>query len=738
MAYLNLMKFKVTEPVNDCVDNKVIRCQYKRSVSCLFGVCVLLLLQTVFVASAFAANIYVATNGNDRYSGRLPTVNAGHTDGPLATLTAARNAIRKLKNGHELNQPVTVIIAEGTYFINEPLLLGPEDSGTAQAPVTYYAAGKGAVFIGGFAVTNFKEKNGLWVADVSGKMPANGFEQLYINGEYATRAKTPNQGYYSPRLVQQTMLDRGQDRTTSTALQKIFLRPKQAAWLNDITEAERSRVMFNFYHQWDNTQRHLQSSSPQDTSFTIQGEEMKRWNPINKGTRFTVENFKAALDTAGEWYLEPSGRLYYKPKAGESIGQSTVYAPLVKQWLVIKGTDNNARVSNIKFENIAFRVSGYELPPNGQGPVQAAAPVEAAIMVDFTSNISFVKCQMANTGTNAVWFREGCRNGLVEQCYLHSLGAGGIKIGTVNIPEDSAALTQRIVVNNTIIQSGGYVFPNAVALAIFNAANNQVTHNDISNFIYTGISVGWVWGYKPSAATGNLIAFNHIHHLGGNQLGDMGGIYTLGPSAGTQVKNNVIDHITANGYGSWGLYADEGSSDILFENNLVYRTKSAGFHLHYGRNNVIRNNIFALGKAAQLQLGKAEANLSFTFTHNIIYYNKGELFQGSNDKHWQRAAIAIDSNCYFNPAKGAVVYPGKNTPVWKAYGHDANSVIDNPQFADLKNNDFRIQNTALLKQIGFTPFNYSQAGVYGTAEWIQKARLPAAVMAVYDQLMESR
>ena len=39
---------------------------------------------------------YVAVNGNDLWSGRLPEVNTQRTDGPFATLKAACKAARKL------------------------------------------------------------------------------------------------------------------------------------------------------------------------------------------------------------------------------------------------------------------------------------------------------------------------------------------------------------------------------------------------------------------------------------------------------------------------------------------------------------------------------------------------------------------------------------------------------------------------------------------------------------------
>jgi hypothetical protein len=65
----------------------------------------------------------------------------------------------------------------------------------------------------------------------------------------------------------------------------------------------------------------------------------------------------------------------------------------------------------------------------------------------------------------------------------------------------------------------------------------------------------------------------------------LSGIYTLGISTNTVIENNVCHDIVAWGYGGWGLYADQASSGILLQNNVVYRTKSAGFHQHFGMNN---------------------------------------------------------------------------------------------------------------------------------------------------------
>ena len=668
-----------------------------------------------------AATFYVALNGSDGWSGRLADPNAARTDGPFATLRRARDALRSLKAAAQLKEPVTVYLRGGVYRLEKPIEFTPADSGTEQAPISYAAyAGERPVFSGGRPITGWqKGDGGFWKAVIPAVKEGRWyFHQLFVNGQRRTRARTPNLGYlYTEGIL--APFDRAKWYDPGIAAKRGFrFRDGDLKRWNNPGDA-----LIVIYHSWT-TSIHL------ITELDLQ-ERIVKLAPISTwpigywweyNTRYHVENVFEALDQPGEWYLDRgTGTLYYWPMPGEDLAKAEVIAPLVRQTLVaFKGQPAAKKyVEHLRFRGLSFQHTDCHVAADMPTDQQGATERLPLIAAEGLRHAVFEDCEIAHAGENGLWLDSGCADNLVRRCRIHDLGASGVFVGPKgpgNTPETSV---ERNVVDNNFIHGGSHVFRGSQGVWIGRASYNRVTHNEISDFHHLGASVGHSWGYAPSTAHHNLVAFNHVHHVCNGYFSDGGGIYTLGISPGTVIGNNVVHDVVPTPLmpvGGCGIYLDEGSSGILVENNVVYNVGAAAFTQHYGRENLVRNNVFAFGGRDPICCARPEEHLSYTFEGNIALSSAG---QATSDHYSPlKARTEFRRNLYWDVSGKEPLFSGTSFAEWQRTGRDRDSRIADPQFYDATKHDFRLRPTSPALAMGFQPIAAGRAGLYGDEEWI--------------------
>lgn len=553
--------------------------------------------------------LHVGLTGNDAWSGTLAKPAA--SDGPLRTLAAAQKAARAALVSLRANGAgtVRVLIQPGLYELNEALVFGPEDSGVPGRPMVYQAVEPGTVTLSGGrrlqAIPSVSPNTeALFAAPSIEPALWAGGPQLYVNGQRAVLAREPNKGSHwfagQPVAVPAEASD-------PPGHEAFKASPPALAFLHGLSPADRNRALLHVMQSWSSGRHRLAAAAPEGT---VRVSPRSRWPFLFFGTsqRYYVENVAAALDQGGEWIGSPAG-VRYLLRANERPPVNATL-PMLDQLVVVRGAGlAGPYVQHLELRDLSFKFTRALTPPAGWVDTQAALEIGAAIQVDFARNFTLKGCEISAIGGYGVWLREGVRDSQVLGCALADLGAGGVKVGMAAQASVQAIGTGANSVSGNHIQQTGRQFPGAVGVWVGQSFDNDISHNTIEDTTYTAISVGWEWGYAAVTSGRNRIVDNALLNIGGGAMADLGGIYTLGPSPGTLIAGNLIREVRGyheHGAGAWGIYNDEGSSDLRIENNVVIGTDSGAYHLNSGRNLTVQNNLFAQGDEGEARVSRSD------------------------------------------------------------------------------------------------------------------------------------
>lgn len=558
--------------------------------------------------TAQAAEIWVSPTGNDR--------NLGTKASPLASLQMAVRKARELRRlkDESIKNGIHIIVMNGTFYLNEPLFIRPEDAGTPQSPTTIEAdAHAKPILSGGIEIKNWKKstlaingKKGLvWEADaptIAGELIH--YRQLWVNGSKAVRAKS-TAGNKMDRIL-------SWDKETETCWipfkdKSIKFEPGTELFIVQWWAIANLRIK-NIEVKKDSAR--LSFEKPESR---IQSEHPwpAPWISKNNGnSAFFLNNGISMLNEAGEWFLDrKKAKIYYIPRAGENLATAKVIAPVLENLVEIKGTID-APVHHFNFKNISFQYSNW-LRPSQQGhvPLQAGmylldayklkipgtpnqASLEnqawvgrprAAVEVNYANNTLFESCSFEHLSSTGLDFHRGTHHNTIQGNLFKDIGGNGINLGVfsdeafeahlpLQLKDEREICSNELIADNLITNVANEDW-GCVGIAAGFVKNLTIEHNEISDVAYSGISMGWGWTHTENVMKNNKIIGNKIHHYA-KHLHDVAGIYTLSSQPESSIEENYIDKVYNSPYAHdpflWlYLYTDEGSQGFSIKNNWI-------------------------------------------------------------------------------------------------------------------------------------------------------------------------
>lgn len=573
--------------------------------------------------------------------------NDGKTaDNAFKTIEKAKETIKAVKNW---SGDIQVIIAKGEYVLDKTLKVGVEDSAQKGYTVIYKGEEQGKTVIsGGKAVTGWKKltsatapeglptatASNVWVADAPAGIEYS--RDLYVNGVRATLAssgalKNANFKYWAHKGYTITgEWTKIADWKNPTDIEFVY----EIAWtysvipVSSIKTSEDGTVTVNML-------KRAFACIHDKTSASLQYESNK-----NPGS---IQNAIELLDSPGEWYFDRTDRkIYYYPKDGASPNNQSVIIPTLEKLVEVKGeaaevgTTDKADdtvpanyVYGITFKDIAFRYASY-LEPHTEGRVEIQAnftakdfpstlftryKTEGAVTFNYAQGARVEGCSFTAFSSSALDFGEGVSGATICNNNFQGIGGSAIQVGDVamrdaqpfsptyykddvtlveNSDSDPWRITKNILVFSNRINDIGTQFKGSIGIFGGYVTDLTISHNEISNTPYSGISIGWGWGEidSNSAAKGRWGSFTtdstQLRYVVENnnisncmqRLVDGGGIYTLSYMPGSILRGNVIHDITGSTL-RFAIYNDQASGGFVdMSENVSWNLESKNDY-HY-------------------------------------------------------------------------------------------------------------------------------------------------------------
>ncbi|WP_163712496.1 right-handed parallel beta-helix repeat-containing protein [Mangrovibacterium lignilyticum] len=316
------------------------------------------ILVAAFSLSVSAADIWVSPNGKDS--------NSGTEKKPLLTIRKALEKARELRkeNQSAVKNGIQIILAEGTYDLNESIVIGPDDSGTKESPTIIRSAeGAKVVVSGGVQVTGWEQYDGnIYKASLDRDTK---LRSLFVNGKRMHMAGTdvPVNGLGDWGTFE---IDGDEDWAfgAGSAIDGIKFAASDIQPFSNADDVE--LVQFNIWTEKILCAREMEQIAD-TTVIKLQqpygaiATTMAWAGKINYEKSFVIRNAFELLDSPGEFYFDRHTKTLYYYSDGEDMATAEVIAPTVEGLVEVKGKSTTDRVKNIRLEGIIFSYDHWSL-----------------------------------------------------------------------------------------------------------------------------------------------------------------------------------------------------------------------------------------------------------------------------------------------------------------------------------------------------------------------------------------
>ena len=652
-------------------------------------------LATIFVSQAV---------GDDSYNG-LSYVKDDGGNAPLKSLERAIEIIKEMRSEGAAHRIYVSVI--GDYYLSSPVNISDVER------VTVEPFGDTGRIIGGVKIEGWENSTFNGVRCLCARIPENTptFTDLYVNGNRASVTRYPKVGALEIVNTEEYANEDVPEHGMWGSSRWITVKPEDLAPVENIKDAT-----INYNHWWIDEHSPIESYDEKSgrltmayrSRFALSG----RYARSSSAAKYYLTGVPNMFSVPTEWYLNRNnGVVYYIPKdETETPELIEVFAPTTDKLFAVSGEDVLIRgfeLTCTRGDYASTRITAEQIgkvdePYLFGSDEQSVCAAPGAILFEHAKRCGIADCIIHGVGVHAIEVGKGCRQIRIENNEIYDISAGGVKIEGGEAGEDTALVTSECTVRKNHIHDCGKRYEAGCGILVMHASNNEISENEIHSLAYSGISVGWVWGYAESSTYGNLIRKNHVYDIGNGSLSDMGGIYTLGRQSGTVISENRIHDVRCSEYGAWGIYLDEGSSLITVENNVVWGTGKESMHIHWGTENTVRNNVFFSDSSAAVTVSIREWHHPSLFERNIM------VTDGHNVLNGKPSDAVYHSNLMFDISGGDTVIirdengNGYDLDAWqRTYEQNRDNIVADPEFVNVSEKNFDIKESSCAKNLGF-------------------------------------